>query len=98
MSDKGLHCPRCHCRDLRNTGGTVAGVRSKIRYRVCRNCGQRVRTKETILNAPETPSVPVSEDSEQPGKENGVLVFPARGAHSENESHGHRRRNRRIQS
>ena len=43
----GLRCPKCGCRHL-----IVDTVRQQFdeakRYRVCRNCGQRVRTFERI--------------------------------------------------
>ncbi len=43
----GLRCPRCGCRHL-----TVETVRQQFdeakRYRVCRNCGARVKTYERI--------------------------------------------------
>ena len=43
----GLRCPKCGCRHL-----TVETVRQQFdeakRYRVCRNCGARVKTYERI--------------------------------------------------
>jgi len=46
---KGLRCPQCHCTDLRVSWvrGNLDG--SRTRARVCRNCGQRVRTLETAV-------------------------------------------------
>lgn len=46
---KGLRCPKCHGTDLRL--GWIKGELdgSKTRSRVCRNCGKRVLTRETIL-------------------------------------------------
>jgi len=61
---KGLICPRCGCSDFRNEDGspddiaqpvrpweTVSTIKGKNyirRYKSCRYCGKRVRTKETI--------------------------------------------------
>ncbi len=99
--DRGLRCPRCHCTDLRNTGGTVLHYRSKIRYRVCRHCGQRVRTRETILNAPESPDaradVPVSEESDGTIPECGVVIFAPSAALPDDEANVSRHRHRRRQ-
>jgi DNA-directed RNA polymerase subunit RPC12/RpoP len=44
----GLRCPKCNCPDLRawvtrNKGET------RSRVRICRHCGHRVLTKETII-------------------------------------------------
>lgn len=42
----GIKCPKCHCRHLwsvRDTDNVADAVR---RYRVCRNCGCVVRTRE----------------------------------------------------
>jgi hypothetical protein len=60
----GIHCPRCHCRDLRDESGRPAGlsrtrdawavtkVEAKRGYirrrRTCRNCGHVVFTREQI--------------------------------------------------
>jgi len=43
----GIICPKCGCRDWRVTN-TIVHNGSIIRYRVCRNCGRKVRTKERI--------------------------------------------------
>ncbi len=45
--EKGLSCPDCGCRHLvvETTRRFFKGV---TRYRVCRNCGRRVRTTEII--------------------------------------------------
>jgi len=54
-ASKGLQCPRCGCRDLLDASGrpwpvthTITMLRSIRRYRICRHCGAKVRTKETI--------------------------------------------------
>ena len=43
----GLKCPKCGCRDFR-TVKTVRLSGQVRRRRVCRYCGQAVRTKEVI--------------------------------------------------
>lgn len=45
---KGLRCPKCHCTDLRVlwVRGEMDG--SKVRKRICRNCGKGVLTRETV--------------------------------------------------
>ena len=52
---KGLKCPRCGCADFRAEDGrpfdTVKTVNipgAIRRYKICRWCGKRVRTRETI--------------------------------------------------
>lgn len=44
-SDKGLQCPRCHCRhfEVWRTVPRPGGIR---RERICRNCGKKVMTFE----------------------------------------------------
>jgi hypothetical protein len=47
-TDKGgIYCVRCGCRDMHvvTTMDYDSGIR---RYRQCRNCGKRIRTKEMI--------------------------------------------------
>lgn len=57
----GIRCPKCRCADLRDPARWTPGdvpeweVRKTVRvphairrYRVCRNCGRRVRTREVI--------------------------------------------------
>ena len=46
---RGLKCPRCGCRMFR-TATTVPLAGQVRRYRVCRHCGRRIRTRETIDN------------------------------------------------
>jgi len=49
MSEKkdGLKCPVCGCSDLRTPN--VINIPGAIRrYKICRYCGKRVRTKEVI--------------------------------------------------
>lgn len=43
----GLACPDCGCKDFRaaNTVRIAGGIR---RYKVCRHCGRRIRTREKI--------------------------------------------------
>ena len=43
--ERGLHCPKCGCRDLRvvYTRKRAGGLR---RRRVCRNCGKEMWTME----------------------------------------------------
>lgn len=43
----GLQCPRCGCRHL-EVQYTERGNRCRVRIRVCRHCGTRVRTREQI--------------------------------------------------
>lgn len=43
----GIRCPKCGCRDLL-TGNTIKQLGRIIRYRICRYCGKRIRTKEKI--------------------------------------------------
>ena len=45
--EKGIACPDCGCRHLivDATRKFFGGV---TRYRICRNCGRRVRTREII--------------------------------------------------
>lgn len=52
---EGICCPRCGCFDLRETDGKPWKVTRTVhipyavrRYKICRNCGAHVRTKETI--------------------------------------------------
>lgn len=44
--DKGIQCPRCGCRDL-HVANTIMQLGRVIRYRQCRHCGKRIRTKES---------------------------------------------------
>lgn len=51
----GLKCPICGCNDFRTEDGrpfdTVKTVNipgAIRRYKICRHCGKRVRTKETL--------------------------------------------------
>jgi DNA-directed RNA polymerase subunit RPC12/RpoP len=43
--ERGLVCRKCGCRDFRvdTTRDVADGI---ARYRVCRNCGRRIRTIE----------------------------------------------------
>lgn len=43
----GLKCPDCGCRDL-ITPNVIRIPGAIRRYRVCRNCGKHVRTREVI--------------------------------------------------
>lgn len=47
--DPGLECPSCGCRDLR-----VYYTRQRpshiMRVRLCRHCGRRIVTRETLAN------------------------------------------------
>ena len=59
---KGLQCPKCGCGDFRLDNGlpgdtphrpwdtvkTIQGKNYVIRYKICRYCGHRIRTKEVI--------------------------------------------------
>jgi len=52
---KGIACPKCGCRDFRDDQGrpwqtikTVPIPGAVRRYKICRHCGRRVRTKEVI--------------------------------------------------
>ena len=51
----GLVCPKCGCADWRDEAGrpwqttkTVNMPGAVRRYKICRHCGRRVRTKEII--------------------------------------------------
>jgi len=51
----GIKCPKCGCADFRDDAGrpwqtvkTVHVPGAIRRYKVCRHCGHRIRTKETI--------------------------------------------------
>jgi transcriptional regulator NrdR family protein len=44
----GLRCPKCHCADLRAWSTRDYGS-TRNRVRICRHCGHRVLTKETIV-------------------------------------------------
>ncbi|NIP26657.1 MAG: hypothetical protein GWN94_19800 [Phycisphaerae bacterium] len=51
----GLKCPKCGCADFRTEDGrpwktvtTVPIPGAVRRYKICRHCGKRIRTKETI--------------------------------------------------
>ena len=51
----GIRCPRCGCADWRDESGRPWDITHTVnlcghvrRYRVCRYCGQRVRTREAI--------------------------------------------------
>ena len=53
--NRGLKCPRCGCSDFRAEDGrpfdcvkTVNIPGAIRRYKICRHCGKRVRTKETL--------------------------------------------------
>jgi len=52
---KGLKCPRCGCNDFRTEDGrpwdtvkTVNIFGAVRRYKICRYCGKRIRTKEVV--------------------------------------------------
>ena len=45
--DAGLKCPACGCRDLRVSYKRSARAAFK-RVRICRHCGKRIPTRETI--------------------------------------------------
>jgi DNA-directed RNA polymerase subunit RPC12/RpoP len=45
--EKGIRCPACGCRDL-HVVNTIVQLGRIIRYRQCRHCGKRIRTKERI--------------------------------------------------
>lgn len=52
---KGLQCPVCGCKDILDQDGrpwttsrTIKLHRMIRRYRICRNCGKRIRTREVI--------------------------------------------------
>lgn len=42
----GIKCPRCHCYHMWSVRDTDVINGAVRRYRVCRNCGQIVRTME----------------------------------------------------
>jgi len=51
----GLKCPNCGCEDFRDEEGrpwdtvkTIPIFGAIRRYKICRYCGKKVRTKETI--------------------------------------------------
>jgi len=51
----GIRCPNCHCQDLlddetrpMHVVKTVRGKGFIRRYRYCRHCGRRVRTREAL--------------------------------------------------
>ncbi len=46
-TEDGLRCPRCECRHLPVWMTRHRGKRT-IRIRICRNCGKRVYTVETV--------------------------------------------------
>lgn len=60
MDDKqkrrlGLQCPNCGCEDFRDEMGrpwetvkTVLILGAVRRYKICRYCGKKIRTKEII--------------------------------------------------
>lgn len=59
MSDKkkqvGLECPECGCKDFRDEQGnpwvttnTIPILGAIRRYKYCRYCGKKIRTKEVI--------------------------------------------------
>ena len=41
----GISCPKCGCKHLL-TDSTARSVEEVRRYKICRNCGKRVRTVE----------------------------------------------------
>jgi len=54
MSDekpKGVSCRKCGCADLRVIQ-TWKGVKVIKRTRVCRHCGTRTLTRETVAGSP----------------------------------------------
>ena len=53
--NKGLKCTRCGCADFRTEDGRPFDTVTTIlipgairRYKICRHCGKRIRTRETI--------------------------------------------------
>jgi hypothetical protein len=47
IENSGIYCVKCGCKDLRVV--TTMNYDGEIRrYRQCRNCGKRVRTREVV--------------------------------------------------
>lgn len=66
-SNTGVACPACGCRHLVAVS-TVRYGNKNYRYRSCRNCGKRVKTREEIIGEVEqrgtfTPPVDEPADS-----------------------------------
>jgi len=81
MAQDGIRCPRCGCADLRGYDGrpwrtvkTLPIPGAIRRYRICRNCGRRVRTREIIDN------------SAEPGQQNETDSVPTCPERSRRES------------
>lgn len=61
--NSGVCCPRCGCRHLLAERGPHRTGQYSFRYRKCRHCGQRVRTKEVIDRVyGSSPIAPPAED------------------------------------
>lgn len=45
--DNGIKCPVCHCHDMR-CYRTIRNQDKIVRIRVCRHCGKRVVTHESL--------------------------------------------------
>jgi len=48
LDNKGLRCPKCGCGHFETDKTVPIPGRRIRRYKVCRYCGRRVRTTETI--------------------------------------------------
>jgi len=55
MTDRGLQCPDCGCRDFRVVR-TAHKPRAIQRLRQCRHCGRRMVTYERVAGSPPDPS------------------------------------------
>jgi transcriptional regulator NrdR family protein len=47
-SGKGLRCPGCGCGHFETDKTVDISGKRRRRYKICRNCGRRVRTVEII--------------------------------------------------
>jgi len=48
QKDVGLECRNCGCRHFSVEGTRIAN-RQIVRYRICKNCGQRMTTRERAI-------------------------------------------------
>jgi len=71
-ADDGMHCPQCNCADLR-AYYTRREEKRVRRVRICRHCGTRVQTFETIDR--ELPRPPPRDDRSNTGTNQQQLPF-----------------------
>lgn len=72
IDDDGMHCPQCNCADLR-AYYTRRETKRVRRVRICRHCGTRVQTFETIDR--ELPSHIQKDDRSNTGTNQQQLPF-----------------------